>query len=148
MTEGNTETAATVDPWKYAIRRIKVFSLVLLLLLAGCSWLFSSWFFTRSVLIGGLLVNISFWLLQRDIQRLLHKVSESENRHVSMIRAQKTQFMLKFFARLVILFLLFAVLASRMTIDMIGLTLGLTTVLFSVVIIGLSTGLCRMPSKV
>jgi hypothetical protein len=148
MNEGKTETAATVDPWECVVRRIKVFSLVLLLLLAGCSWFFFSWFFARSVLVGGLLVNISFWLLQRDIQRLLHKVSASENRYSSVIRTQKTQFMVKFFARLVILFLLFAVLASRMTIDAIGLTLGLTTVLISVVIIGLSTGLCRMPSKV
>ncbi len=148
MNEGKTEKAATPDPWEFAVRRIKVFSLIFLLLLAGCSWLFSSWFFARSVLIGGLLVNISFWLLQRDIQRMLHKVSTSENRYASVIRTQKTQFMLKFFARLVILFLLFAVLASRMTIDVIGLTLGLTTVLFSVVIIGLGTGLCRMPSKV
>ena len=148
MTEGKIEPSAVVDPWEFVIRRIKIFSLVLLLLMAGCTWFFYSWVFVRSVLIGGLLVNVSFWLLQRDIHRLLHKVSESEDQRTSVIRLQKTQFMMKFFARLVVLFLLFAVLASRMTIDMIGLTLGLTTVLCSVVIIGLSTGLCRMPSKV
>lgn len=148
MVEGKTGTATTADPWEFAVRRIKIFSLVLLLLLTACCWVFFSWYFARSVLVGGVLVNISFWILQRDIQRLLSKVSESENRYASVIRTQKTQFMLKFFARLVVLFLLFAVLASRMTIDVIGLTLGLTTVLFSVVIIGLSTGLCRMPSKV
>jgi hypothetical protein len=148
MTEETTETALVADPWRFVFRRIKMFSLALLLLLVGGSWFFFTWPFARSVLIGGLLINASFWLLQRDIQRLLHKVSESEGRRDSVIRTQKTQFMLKFFARLVVLFLLFAVLASRMTIDMVGLTLGLTTVMFSVVIIGLSTGLCRMPSKV
>ncbi|MBM9536835.1 ATP synthase subunit I [Desulfobulbus alkaliphilus] len=148
MTEEKTQTGAVADPWELAIRRIMIFSLVLLVLLAGCGWLFYSWVFVRSVLIGGLLVNVSFWLLQRDVHGLVHKVSASEDRHASLIRLQKTQFMLKFFARLVVLFLLFAVLASRMTIDMIGLTLGLMTVMFSVVIIGLSTGLCRMPSKV
>jgi hypothetical protein len=39
------------------------------------------------------------------------------------------------------------VVASQVAINVIGLTLGLTTVVFSVVIIGLSTGRGSTPSK-
>jgi hypothetical protein len=40
------------------------------------------------------------------------------------------------------------VVASKVPINVIGLTLGFTTVMVSVVIIGLSAGKCWLPSKV
>jgi hypothetical protein len=39
------------------------------------------------------------------------------------------------------------VLASQVTIHVIGLTLGFATIMVSVVIIGVSTGKCWAPSK-
>jgi hypothetical protein len=47
-----------------------------------------------------------------------------------------------------VLGLLLFVLASKMTIDVIGLTLGLATVMCSIVIIGLIRKTSRLPSKV
>ena len=136
------------DSEGYLVRRVILFSGLLLIVLAAGGWYLSSWFFARSVLIGGLLVNVSFWLLKTDIQQLMQRVGNVEARQESEFTFEKTRFFLKFYARLVVLGLLLFVTASQMTIDVIGLTLGLATVMFSVVIIGLSTGNCWMPSKV
>lgn len=128
------------------VRNVMVFSGLLLVVLAAGGWYISSWPFARSVLIGGVLVNASFWLLKNDIRGLMQRVGDGH--HDANIGMERTRFLFKFYARLIVLGLSLFVLASQVTIDVIGLTLGLTTVMFSVVIIGLSTGKCWMPSKV
>jgi hypothetical protein len=127
--------------------RVMIFSGLLLVVLTTGSWYISGWFFARSVLIGGLLVNGSFWLLKTDVQRLMQRVGGVDGNPGSAFTFEKTRFFLKFYARLVVLGLLLFVVASQVAINVIGLTLGLTTVVFSVVIIGLSTGRGSTPSK-
>lgn len=128
--------------------RVLTFSGGLLIVLAVGGWYMYSWLFARSVLVGGLLVNGSFWLLKSDIQRLMQRVAEAIEHGDAAFSSEKAQFFLRFYARLVVVGLLLFVLASKVAIDVIGLTLGLATVMLSVVIIGLSTGRCWMPSKV
>jgi hypothetical protein len=132
----------------HLVRRVMIFSGLLTVVLAVGGWYISGWCFARSVLIGGMLVNGSFWLLKTDIQHLMQRVGSDEGPRGTAFTLEKTRFFLKFYARLVVLGLLLVVLASQAAIDVIGLTLGLTTVMFSVVIIGLSTGKCWTPSKV
>lgn len=129
------------------VRRVLLCSGLLLLVLAAGGWYLHSLAFAGSVLIGGILANGSFWLLKNDIQRIMQRVVDAEGLENAALTFEKTRFFLRFYARLVVLGLLLFVLASRMTINVIGLTLGLTTVMFSVVIIGLSTGKCWRPSK-
>ena len=139
---GNGNSA---QPGSTLVRRVMIGSLVLLIVLVACSWCIYSWSFAQSVLLGGLLVNCSFWLLRMDAQRLMQRLGQTEGNVVSGF--EKTRFFLRCYARLAVLGLLLFVLASQMTINVIGLVLGLTTVMFSVVIIGLSTGKCWLPSK-
>ena len=136
------------DPEPHLVRRVMIASGLLLIVLAAGGWYLSGWFFARSVLIGGLLVNTSFWLLKTDIQRLMQRVGNVDGSQEAAFPFEKTRFFLKFYARLVVLGLLLVVMASQGAINVIGLTLGLTTVMFSVVIIGLSIRKCWMPSKV
>ena len=130
------------------VRQVIVFSLFLLGVLVVGSCYFYDWSFARSILIGGLLVNGSFWLLKKDAQRLMQRFGEAGGDSVAGGDFEKTRFLLRSFARLVVLGLLLFALASQVTINVIGLTLGFATVMVSVVIIGLSTGKCLMPSKV
>jgi len=127
------------------VRRVTVCSLLLLGVLAAVSCIVSDWPFACSVLIGGLLVNGSFWLLKQDAQRMMQRVAENEGARTNV---EKTRFVLRSFARFIVLGLLLFVLASRVSINAVGLTLGLATVMVSVVIIGLSAGKYSMPSKV
>ncbi len=130
------------------VRRVMVFSGLLLLLLTAGGWYWSGWLFARSILMGGLLVNGSLWLLKKDTQRLMQRTEDAEGESKTTFGFEKTRFFLRCYARLAVLGLLLFVLASQVTIDVIGLIMGLTTVMFSVVIIGLSTGKCWLPSKV
>ena len=128
------------------VRMMTVGSMALLAALATGGYLLQGWVFAQSLLIGGLLVNGSFWLMQRDTRRLLRRIGETGGDTV--INAEKTRFLLRTFGRLVVLGLLLVALASRMPIDAIGLVTGLATVMVSVVIIGLSAGRCWSPDKV
>jgi len=128
------------------VRWVTVCSVLLLGVLAAGGWFFQGWSFARSLLIGGLLVNGSFWLLQKDARRLLQRIGETEGD--AGVNIEKTRFYLRSFARMIVLGLLLFVLASQVSINVIGLTLGFATVMVSVVIIGLSAGSRWMPSKV
>lgn len=127
------------------VRQVALCSMLMLGLLVTGSWYFQGWPFARSLLIGGVLVNGSFWLLKQDAQRLMQRIDMADG--VSGVSVEKTRFFLRFFARFTVLGLLLFTLASMVTINAIGLALGFATVMVSVVIIGLSTGKCLMPNK-
>lgn len=146
--QGVTAAAQSSESDVSMVRQVILFSLLLLGVLVVGSWYFYDWLFARSILIGGLLVNGSFWLLKKDAQRLIQRLSEADGDAGPSGNFEKTRFFLRSFARLVVLGLLLFVLASQVTINVIGLTLGFATVMVSVVIIGLGAGRCWMPSKV
>lgn len=129
------------------IRRVMICSGTLLVLLVVGCWWFCDGSFVQSIVIGGLLVNGSFWLLKKDAQRLIQRVSEADGPSGAGVNMEKTRFFLRSLARLVVLGLLLFVLASQVVINAIGLTLGFATVMVSVVIIGVGTGKCWLPSK-
>jgi hypothetical protein len=142
----STACSPNVENSTVVLRQVMVFSWLLLAILAVGSWWMFDLQFAQSILLGGVLVNGSFWLLQKDAQRLLPRVSQAEAGLV--VNTEKTRFFLRSIARLVVLGLLLFVVASKVPINVIGLTLGFTTVMVSVVIIGLSAGKCWLPSKV
>ena len=118
--------------------------LLLAVLALGGWWLVDS-SFAQSVALGGLLVNASFWLLAKDAQRLLQRASQAEAS--MMVQTEKTRFFLRALARWIVLGLLVFVAATKVPINVIGLTLGFATVMVSVVIIGIGAGKCWVPSK-
>ena len=127
------------------LRRVMLCGWLLLVVLAACGWWLVDSGFAQSVVLGGVLVNGSFWLLARDARRLLLRVSQSEAGMI--VQSEKTRFVLRTLARLVVLGLLVFVAATKVPVNVIGLTLGFATVMVSVVIIGLGAGKCWVPSK-
>lgn len=129
------------------IDRVLGLGLILLALLAIGGWLLAGSSCGLSVLIGGGLANGSFWLLVRDARRLLDRVGAGEEVAVPAVSTEKARFFLRVIARWTVLGLLLFALAAQVEIHVIGLTLGLATVMVSVVIIGIGTKSCWMPSK-
>nr|WP_320011396.1 ATP synthase subunit I [uncultured Desulfobulbus sp.] len=140
-----TTSSSQAEPEDGMLRRVMVLSWLLLGVMTACGWGLYNWQFAQSMLLGGILVNGSFWLMKRDTQRLMQKISQAEAGMV--VHTEKTRFFLRSFARLIVLGLLLFAVAGRVPINVIGLTLGFTTVMVSVVIIGLSTYKCWLPSK-
>ena len=130
------------------VRGVLVFSLMLTLVLIAVGWYVYGMMFARSVLLGSVLVNGSFLLLTTDVRRLTRRIGAAGDLQSTVIRAETLRFFANFFARLCVLGLVLFVLASRVQIHVIGLTLGLTTVMCGVVMVGLSRGKFWSSNKV
>lgn len=97
--------------------------------------------FARSVLVGSLLVNGSFWMLKRDAEQVLGRVATSSPDMVRTVqRLERVRFVFKFYAKLIILGLLLYAVSTRMQLNMIGVALGLSTVMLSVIGVVVSGG--------
>ncbi len=119
------------------VRRILIVALSLALLMAGAGWFFAGNIFTLSVLVGAALACGSFFLLQRDIRQMMDRLA-AESNAVALSGMEKARFLVKSLGRFIVLALLLFAVAARMTIEPLGLVLGLATIMLSVVIVGLA----------
>lgn len=117
------------------IRYVILFSWLFLTIVSVVTWFIFGQTFSLSVFVGGFLANISFFLLKKDIEQLLGKVAVAGGRAGAVSRVEMVRFFVKFYARLIIFGLVLLVLIARIEMDMIGLSLGLATVFFSVIVV-------------
>jgi hypothetical protein len=104
------------------LRRIQRWNWYLLVLLAAASALVFDPGVTRGVVAGGLLANTSFWLLKRDLSKLL------QGDAVGL----KGRFFLRYYARLALLAVILFLLIKYGSLDIIGLLIGLSVVFLSI----------------
>jgi len=95
------------------------------LLLAGmiaAGGFFVSPYFAKGLFIGGLIANISFLLLKKDITRVL----------AGPLNAAKGRFLIKYYIRLTVMALILFFLVRYKSIHLVGLLIGLSTVVISI----------------
>ncbi len=90
--------------------------------LAGAAWVGYSGFVARSVLIGGVIANASFFFLQRDLTRLLS----------GDLTAAKARFFMRYYVRLGIVVVILFLLVKFRQVHTVGLLVGLSTVLLGI----------------
>lgn len=122
------------------LRYVQRFNWLLLAVLIGGCWYLFSWPLAQSVLIGGVLANASFFMLRRDINDFMKNFSQAGMNWQAVKKIEKVKFFLKFYGRLAVLAAILYVLITRVTIDVIGLVIGLSTIMFSVIVVVLSKG--------
>ncbi|RUM39643.1 MAG: hypothetical protein DSY57_00945 [Desulfobulbus sp.] len=123
------------------LRTIQWVSLLLTVIFIGAGFLVWGRLFAQSVLVGSLLVNGSFWMLKRDAEQILGRVATSNPDAVRAVqRLERVRFVFKFYAKLVILGLLLYAVSTRVQLNMIGVALGLSTVMLSVIGVVVSGG--------
>lgn len=106
---------------------VLLFSWILLGVMLATGWFLAGALMTKSLLIGGLLANTSFWLMQRDLTRLLQ----------GELAAVKARFFIKYYLRLaVIAVILFLVIRSG-AVHLIGLLVGLSTIFISIAVVAI-----------
>ncbi|OQX14672.1 MAG: hypothetical protein BWK76_14300 [Desulfobulbaceae bacterium A2] len=120
------------------IQAVLRFSWMLLLVLVAGSWYLLSWETARSVAIGGLVANGSFLVLGRDIRQFLENFLEVGGASDRAKRLEKVKFFLKFYGRLLLMAAMLFALFQWLTIDVLGLLIGLSTVMLSVIAVVLS----------
>ena len=99
------------------------------LLLAGMTavgFLVASFSFGAALFTGGVIANTSFMLLKKDITKVLS----------GPLQAAKGRFLLKYYIRLTCLALLLFCLVRYGSVHLVGLLLGLSTVVISIGIMG------------
>lgn len=121
---------------KQLVRRILALALFLALLIALGGWIFFGTYFALSVLVGAGLACGSFFLLQRDVRQLMDRLASDNAAGGAISGMEKARFMVKSLGRFTVLALLLFVIATRITIQPLGLVLGLATIMLSVVLIG------------
>ncbi len=118
------ELSGTTHQELFSLARVRVANWLVLAVLA-CGALF---FFTPpvavSVLVGGVLANLSFDLLRRDLTRVLSGPLDSA----------KARFLMKYYVRLALLAALLFVLVKFRVVHPMGLLVGLSSVLLSICI--------------
>jgi len=95
---------------------------LLLVAMTAAGGLFVSPFFAKGLFIGGLIANISFILLKKDITRVLS----------GPLTAAKGRFLIKYYIRLTVLALILFFLVRYKSVHLVGLLVGLSTVVISI----------------
>ena len=115
--------------WDRLYRNLKILNLGVLLILTSLSCLVMSYDFTFGIVIGDLIALASFHMLQRTI----HKGFAPER----ALKTKKVSIMIKSFLRLGATGALIYMVISRQWVQPVGLTVGLSIVVISIVILGL-----------
>ena len=119
--------------WDELYRDLKMRSLIILLILASISYFLMSNSITAGIILGGLLIIINFDILQSAVRRAFPADGAIKVKKISLIA--KTYF------RLLVLGAIIYFLITRVRVDPLGLTVGLSTVVFSIVSFGISSAL-------
>jgi hypothetical protein len=119
------------------LRMVQLFSWVVLGILLGLAGVFFGPLMVRAVLVGGLLANLSFWLLKRDLSRLLQ----------GELVAVKPRFFIKYYARLVLITVILFLVIRYNVVHVIGLLAGLSTVFVSIAVVAIDSARKEINSK-
>jgi hypothetical protein len=95
---------------------------LLLVAMTAAGWLVFSPHFAKGLFLGGLIANISFSLLRKDLTRVLS----------GPLQSAKGRFLLKHYIRLTVLSLILFFLIQSHSVHIIGLLVGLSTVVISI----------------
>ena len=139
MTE-QIDTNKPDDSGMTILRMVQQFNLIIIAVFTAGSWYIIDWNLAQSVLIGGVLASVSFFLLKRDAEQLIEQVAAAGQTVMTVKALGSSAFMVKFYARLVVLGLLLYMLTTKININMIGLVIGLSTVILSIIIVVLTRG--------
>ena len=140
MNDRIDNTAKQAEAGVAMLHMVQQFNLVMVAVFTAGSWYIIDWTLAQSVLIGGVLATGSFFLLKRDIEQLIDRVATAGEQAKGVKKLEKVRFFLKFYGRLTVLGLLLYVLTTKIHINMIGLVIGLSTVMLSVFIVVLARG--------
>ncbi|MDY7039187.1 MAG: ATP synthase subunit I [Thermodesulfobacteriota bacterium] len=116
--------------WKIIYRDLKKINWIILLLLSSISFVFLSNSLTIGVILGGLIIIANFSVFQHTIQRAFSPEGVLTTHKVSII--------MKYYFRLLVMGVLIYLLITRGLVHPLGLAVGLSTVMISIIIFGIN----------
>ena len=116
--------------WDSLYKNLKVLNLGVLLILTSVSFFVMSHTFTVGIVIGGLIALASFHMLQHTIHKGFAPDRIEKKR-------KKASIIVKFYFRLGVTGILIYLVISRQWVHPVGLAVGLSIVVISIIIFGL-----------
>ncbi|MBW2617019.1 MAG: ATP synthase subunit I [Deltaproteobacteria bacterium] len=113
------------------LRQIKTNNWIFLLILGSLSSVFMRATFTLGVILGGLIIIANFSVLQHTIRSAFSDQGAMRGKKISVIA--------KFYFRLAIMGLIIYILITNGWVNPLGLTVGLSIVIFSILSFGIRT---------
>jgi len=118
-----------------SLKQVQALSFGILLVLTGGSWLLMSWSFAQSVLVGGVISMASFFSGHRDISSFLKTFEPpAEEKEEKKKSFGKSRYIVKFWLRLVLIAVVLLFFIKSGQANVIGLLLGLSTVVFAIIL--------------
>ncbi|NNK14396.1 MAG: ATP synthase subunit I [Desulfofustis sp.] len=117
---------------KLSLNRMLALSWLYLAILVLGSWVISSWSFAWGVLIGGVISIASFLVSSREVQRFFKTLEQQQGQPAEKAKITKKGLILKFWLRLLLIGLVLFFFIRFSSINVFGLILGLTTVVFTI----------------
>ena len=115
--------------WETLYRHLSTRNWVILLIISSISFFVMSHSLTLGIILGGMVIIINFNILQHTI----HKAFSPEG-----VMTAKISIILKYYMRLLALGIIIYVLVTQGWVDPIGLAVGLSTVVISIVSYGIT----------
>jgi hypothetical protein len=119
--------------WKILYSTLKTINWLILLTLSLLSYFFMSSAWTLGVILGGLITIANFSLLQHTIKGVFSSGTIEKTVKVTIVA--------KYYFRLLALGVILFILITRGWVDPVGLAVGLSTVVFSIVGVGIRMAL-------
>ncbi len=113
---------------EFPIHRVDILNWIIAVFFSVLAWMYYPGMIAKSVLIGGLLANISYLYLKKDLKDFL----QGKLLHSGKVKTAKIKFYLKYYARLTALALILFILVSRHIVHPLGLLMGLSVVVISI----------------
>ncbi len=113
------------------LKQIKTTNWIILLILGSLSSVFMSATFTLGVILGGFIIIANFSVLQHTIR--------SAFSDQGVMRGKKISIIAKFYFRLAIMGLIIYILITTGWVNPLGLAIGLSIVIFSILSFGIRT---------
>ena len=106
------------------LKEIQLYSWTILLVMTVTGWiLIKDQLWAGSIAVGGLIANISFWMLKKDLTRLMQ----------GELASVKARFFIKYYVRLAVLTIILFLIIRYGAVHILGLLAGLSTVFISIV---------------
>ena len=122
------------------LQKMQVISWIVLVFLTLGSAVMVSPAFGFAVFIGGVVSICSFWVSHNDVLKVIHSVTSLPSLDERKAQAQQGQrgYLLKVWIRIVIIGIVLLVIIKSQMVNIFGLILGLSTVVFSITFISLN----------
>jgi len=115
--------------WEKLVKQLRAQNWIILMILGSASFFLMSSTFTLGIILGGLIIIANFNILQHTIRCAFSPDGVMKN--------NKLAIMAKYYFRLAILGIIIYMLITRGWVNPIGLAIGLSIVVFSIINIGI-----------